>query len=181
MKELLSRFKSEKERRLTEDKLSFFSPYEKQLAFFTSGATCRERLLMAANQSGKTLASSFEIACHATSRYPSWWEGRRFDAPTHGWVVGVSNETLRDTMQILLLGRPGEHGTGMIPKDAIIDVIGARGIADLVDTIRVGWGPPGSSKGISTITLKSAAAGREKFQGASLNSPPPPSSNQFQA
>ncbi len=124
---------------------------------------------MAANQSGKTLASSFEIACHATNRYPTWWQGKRFDGATHGWVVGVSNETLRDTMQILLLGRPGEHGTGMLPKDSIIDVVGARGIADLVDNIRVGCGPPGSSKGVSTITLKSAAAGREKFQGASLH------------
>ncbi len=169
MKDLLSRLQSERTRRLTEDKLSFFKPYPKQLAFFAAGATVRERLLMAANQSGKTLASAVEIASHATGRYPEWWPGKRFEKPTHGWVVAVSNEVMRDTMQTLLLGRPGEHGTGMIPKDAIIDVVGARGIADLVDVIRIGWGPPGSSSGISTLTLKSAAAGREKFQGSTLD------------
>ena len=120
---------------------------------------------MAANQSGKTLASAIEIACHATGRYPDWWPGKRFDKPTDGWVAGVSNEVVRDTIQKLLLGNAGQHGTGTIPKDALIDVIPARGIADLVDIIRVSH----ASGGISTITLKSYSAGREKFQGSTLD------------
>ena len=120
---------------------------------------------MAANQSGKTLASAIEVACHASGRYPNWWPGRRFAKATDGWVAGESNEVVRDFIQKLLLGKTGEHGTGTIPKDAIVDVITARGIADLVDIIRVAH----ASGGISTITLKSYSVGREKFQGSTLD------------
>jgi phage terminase large subunit-like protein len=120
---------------------------------------------MAANQSGKTLASAIELACHATGKYPPWWPGRRFDKSTDGWVAGVSNEVVRDTIQRLLLGPTGEHGSGTIPKECLVDVITARGIADLVDIIRVSH----ASGGISTITLKSYSAGREKFQGSTLD------------
>lgn len=162
---LLEALNAEKARRLTENKLQYFKPYPKQLAFFTAGASCRERLLMAANQSGKTLASAIEIACHATGRYPSWWPGKRFEKPTDGWVAGVSNEVVRDTLQKLLLGNPGEHGTGTIPKDSIIGIVTARGIGDLVDVIRVAH----ISGGTSTLTLKSFSAGREKFQGSTLD------------
>jgi phage terminase large subunit-like protein len=161
----LNALKEEKTRRLTEDRLAYFKPYAKQLAFFTAGASVRERLLMAANQSGKTLASAIEVACHASGRYPNWWLGRRFAKATDGWVAGESNEVVRDSIQKLLLGKTGEHGTGTIPKDAIVDVITARGIADLVDIIRVAH----ASGGISTITLKSYSAGREKFQGSTLD------------
>ena len=161
----MNALKEEKTRRLTEDRLAYFKPYAKQLAFFTAGASVRERLLMAANQSGKTLASAIEVACHASGRYPNWWLGRRFAKATDGWVAGESNEVVRDSIQKLLLGKTGEHGTGTIPKDAIVDVITARGIADLVDIIRVAH----ASGGISTITLKSYSAGREKFQGSTLD------------
>jgi phage terminase large subunit-like protein len=161
----LNALKEEKTRRLTEDKLAYFKPYAKQISFFTAGLHCRERLLMAANQSGKTLASAIEVACHATGRYPPWWAGKRFDKATDGWIAGVSNEVVRDTIQKLLLGNTGEYGTGTIPKDALIEVITARGIADLVDIIRVAH----ASGGVSTITLKSYSAGREKFQGSTLD------------
>jgi hypothetical protein len=55
----------------------------------------------------------------ATSRYPDWWQGRRFDKPTIAWVAGVTCESTRDNPQRILLGRSGQHGTGAIPKDAI--------------------------------------------------------------
>ena len=34
--------------------IDFFQPYPKQLEFFNLGATCRERMLSAANQVGKS-------------------------------------------------------------------------------------------------------------------------------
>src|SRR6516165_6637789 len=89
---LLQTLTAEKTRRSTENRLAYYKPYPKQLEFHSAGASHRERLLMAGNQIGKTLAGGFEAAMHATGRYPDWWEGRRFDRPTIGWACGVSGE-----------------------------------------------------------------------------------------
>ena len=62
---------------------------------------------MAGNQLGKTLAGGFEVAMHATGRYPEWWKGKRFDRPTVGWACGVTGEVVRDTVQKVLVGRTG--------------------------------------------------------------------------
>src|SRR5262249_25114844 len=70
------------------------------------------------------------------------------------------------SLQKLLLGEPGAFGTGSIPKDALLDVVPARGTPDLVDTIRVKCERTG---GPSTIQLKSYSQGRERFQGATLD------------
>jgi phage terminase large subunit-like protein len=120
---------------------------------------------MAGNQLGKTLAGGFEVAMHATGRYPEWWQGRRFDRPTVGWACGVTGEVVRDTVQKVLVGRTGQEGTGAIPKDAIVELVSARGIPDLLDTIRVNH----VSGGVSIIGLKTYASGREKFQGETLD------------
>jgi phage terminase large subunit-like protein len=120
---------------------------------------------MAGNQLGKTLAGGFEVAMHATGRYPDWWKGKRFDRPTVGWACGVTGEVVRDTIQKILTGRTGQEGTGAIPKDAIVELVSARGIPDLLDTIRVKH----VSGGVSIIGLKTYASGREKFQGETLD------------
>jgi phage terminase large subunit-like protein len=120
---------------------------------------------MAGNQLGKTLAGGFEAAMHATGRYPDWWQGKRFDRPVVGWVCGVTGETVRDTVQKILVGRPGSPGTGAIPKDAIAELVSARGTPDLLDTIKVHH----VSGGVSIIGLKTYASGREKFQGETLD------------
>jgi phage terminase large subunit-like protein len=120
---------------------------------------------MAGNQLGKTLAGGFEVAIHATGRYPDWWTGKRFDRPTVGWACGVTGEVVRDTVQKVLVGRPGQQGTGAIPKDAIVELVSARGTPDLLDTIKVHH----ISGGTSIIGLKTYASGREKFQGETLD------------
>src|SRR3954452_11564031 len=151
---------AEKERRVVENNLAHYSPYPKQSSFHAAGATHRERLLIAANQSGKSLAGAMECAMHATGRYPDWWKGRRFDKPTIGWGAGTTNETTRDTVQRILVGRPGQPGTAAIPKDAIMDLVSARGTPDLLDSIKVTH----ASGGVSVIGLKSYQRGRESFQ-----------------
>src|SRR6185312_7020534 len=50
-------------------------------------------------------------------------------------------------------------------KDAIIEPVSARGIPDLLDSIKVQH----VSGGTSIIGLKTYAAGREKFQGETLD------------
>jgi phage terminase large subunit-like protein len=156
---------AEKTRRLTENKLRYYSPYEAQKSFHLSGASFRERMFMAGNQLGKTLAGGFESAMHATGRYPDWWQGKRFDRPTVGWACGVTGEVVRDTVQKILVGRSGSIGTGAIPKDSIAELVGARGTPDLLDSIKVRH----VSGGISIIGLKTYASGREKFQGETLD------------
>src|SRR5215471_12508092 len=90
---LLQALTAEKNRRLTENKLAYYKPYPKQIEFHASPA--RERLLMAGNQLGKTLAGGYETAMHATGIYPEWWKGRRFEGPVVGWVCGVTGEVVR--------------------------------------------------------------------------------------
>jgi len=53
----IARLEAEKTRRVLENKLAGYRPYPKQREFHANGATHRERLLMAGNQVGKTLAA----------------------------------------------------------------------------------------------------------------------------
>src|SRR6266566_8199166 len=95
IKQLIAHLEAE----ANEDKLASYKPYLKQAEFHAAGAKHRERLLIAANQSGKSLAGGMETAMHATGRYPDGWKGKRFDKPTIGWGAGTTNETTRDTVQ----------------------------------------------------------------------------------
>jgi phage terminase large subunit-like protein len=162
---LLSNLTAEKSRRLTENRLAYYKPYPKQSDFHAAGSKARERLLMAANQVGKTWAGGFEAAIHATGRYPDGWTGHRVDRPTVGWACGETSEVVRDTVQRVLVGRSDSQGTGAIPKDALAEIVPARGIADSIDTIKVRH----VSGGTSLIGLKSYSSGREKFQGETLD------------
>lgn len=125
---------------------------------------------MAANQVGKTWAGGFEGAMHSTGRYPDNWNGHVFSEPTFAWVGAPTGELLRDNPQRILLGRTGQHGTGTIPKDAIIETVPGAGVADLIGTIIVRWGGGGDVQaGQSSIGLKSYIQGREKWQGETLH------------
>ena len=120
---------------------------------------------MAGNQLGKSLASAMELTFHVTGVYPPWWEGHRFDRAIRAWACGETSEVVRETLQLLLLGPPGQHGTGCIPKGSLVEAVPARGLADLIDTIRVRH----ESGDISTIALKAYSQGRERFQGATID------------
>jgi phage terminase large subunit-like protein len=161
----LDALSAEKTRRVTEAKLNYYSPYDKQRDFHTAGAKFRERLLLAGNQTGKSLASAMELAMHLCGQYPEWWQGKRFDKAIRAWACGETSEVVRETIQLLLLGPPGEHGTGCIPKDCLVEVTPARGLADLVDTIRVKH----VSGEVSVVNLKAYSQGRERFQGATID------------
>lgn len=150
---------------MSKRKLELYKPYPKQKLFHELGATKRERLLRAGNQVGKTFAGGGEGAYHATGRYPEWWTGRRFTKPTVGWAGSVTGEVTRDTVQRMLLGPVGSHGTGYIPYDSIIESMPARGMADLIDTILVRH----VSGGVSRIKLKYYEQGREKWQADTVD------------
>lgn len=83
-----------------------------------------------------------------------------------GWALGESMESTRDTLQRLVLGRPGEWGTGTIPADLIIgEPRRAQGVADSVDCVFVRH----VSGGISRLYFKSYEKGRSKLQGETLD------------
>jgi phage terminase large subunit-like protein len=146
----------------------YFTPYPKQREFLHLGAVKRERLLMAANRCGKTETGAFEATCHLTGMYPPWWRGKKFEQSTFGWVCGETSEVVRDVCQAKLLGPPGvtsRFGTGMIPKDLIVDYSLARGVTDRIDTVQVRH----KSGGVSVATFKTYEQGRTKFQGTGLD------------
>lgn len=148
-----------------QNRLARYNPYPKQRDFHNAGADNPERLFMAGNQLGKTLSGSMEAAIHATGKYPAWWKGRKFDKPTRGWASGVSGESLRDSVQKLLLGEPGAIGTGSIPGADIVDTTRAMGIADRIDNVTVRH----VSGGVSRIGFKTYEQGREKWQAETLD------------
>jgi len=112
---------------------------------------------------GKTFTGCYEDVLHLTGRYPDWWEGRRFNCPVDGWVAGDTNLTCRDILQLTLLGKWDDFGTGLIPHDALLDWTRKAGIADAVDSVYVRH----ASGGISVLGFKSYREGRANFQGTS--------------
>lgn len=117
----------EKHRRKTQNQMQHFVPYHWQKLFYKAGISNMQRLLMAANQVGKTRGASFEFAFHVTGRYPDWWEGRKFDQIKRSWALGHSGEQMRDNIQLQLFGEithvNGQRqlsGTGSIPHNCII-------------------------------------------------------------
>ncbi len=150
----------------------FWTPYPKQLEFFALGFLKRQRLFMAGNQVGKSDAGAFETMCHATGSYPRWWPGKRFDRPTVGWVAGVSSNDVKRVAQRKLCGPPGvesEWGTGMIPRDDLLDKAMGRGVTDAIDELQVQHHTNGVKDGVSRIVFKSYEQGRKTFQGDTID------------
>ena len=161
----------ERERRSRTRKIMTYFPddgplrrelYVKHLAFFEAGAKFRERAFIAANRVGKTESGGgYELVLHLTGRYPPWWTGRRFDRPISAWAAGDTGKTVRDIIQAKLLGKPGEHGTGLIPADYLVRTTPKQGIPEAVDSVYVKH----ASGGVSQLGLKSYDQRREAFQG----------------
>jgi phage terminase large subunit-like protein len=147
------------------DRLTFYAPYPKQREFHLGGAAHHERLFLAGNQLGKTLAGGAETAIHLCGQYPEWWAGFRFNRPIVAWAAGITGESTRDTVQRMLMGRTGSYGTGMIPAASIAGFSRAIGVRDLVDTVRVRH----ESGGESILAFKFYEKGREKWQGETLD------------
>jgi phage terminase large subunit-like protein len=121
-------------------------------------------------ENGDTAKDSFDTSRAESNNLSSATEKSRFsvtywDRPIVAWAAGVTAVGCRDTVQRLLLGRPGALGTGMIPKEAILDTVSSRGVPDLFDHVKVRH----SSGGVSLIYFKSYEQGREKWQGETVD------------
>jgi phage terminase large subunit-like protein len=163
----------EQERRKKERKFFTYYPdegplrrelYPKHVAFFKAGASKIERLFLAGNRVGKTEgAGGFETTCHLTGLYPAWWEGKTFTRPIDSWAAGDTKETVRDIIQLKMMGNiaKGEIGTGLIPKHLIVDYSRRPGISDTLDSVFVKH----VTGGVSQLSFKSYDQGRISFQG----------------
>lgn len=163
---------SELDRRRRTNRLQRYKPYRKQAEFHAAGAANRERLFMAGNQLGKTIAGGAEWAIHLTGRYPDWWKGKTFDGAVRMWAAGVTGESTRDNPQRVLVGPPQQQsawGTGLIPGDCIVDTIMGRGVPNGLDSTIVRYGGGGDIQADeSVLSFKSYEKGREKWQGETL-------------
>ncbi len=159
---------TELDRRRRTNLLARYQPYSKQIEFHSAGKGYRERLFMAGNQLGKTLAGAAEAAMHLTGRYPDWWDGRRFDRPIVMLAGSESYELTRDGVQRLLVGPPlseEDWGTGYIPKAAIVETTRRSGVSGALDSVTVRH----ASGGASTLLLKGYDQGRTKWQANTVD------------
>lgn len=151
--------------RIREYKIFSYEPYAKQREFHEAGLKARERLFRAGNQLGKSFSGGAEAAYHATGDYPEWWQGHRIEQQNSGWIGAPSGEITRDGAQRVLLGQPGDWGTGMLPKASIVDITRATGVRDMADTVTVRH----NTGGVSRIKFKTYDQGRERWQAETLH------------
>lgn len=167
----MASLKREQARRLERRKIDTYYPdsgplrrelYKKHCEFFRAGIEHDQRLFLAANRVGKTEGvGAYETTLHLTGQYPPWWEGRRFRHPIDSWAVGQTSKTTRDILQLALLGKYAEQGTGMLPGDLITGTTPKAGLPEAIETIYVKH----ASGGISNTTFKSYDQGQEAFYG----------------
>lgn len=138
----------------------------KHKAFFDAGKIYNERMFMAGNRCGKSVAGAFEAKCHATGIYPDWWDGRVFERPTHGWALGSTARATRDTVQKELIGPVGAWGTGMIPREMIGDWWALAGVPQGIDIVKIRHAPTG---GWSTIGFKNYEQPLAAFYGTAMD------------
>ena len=177
--ELKHRHEGEKFYRMYPDEGEFNRAlYPRHQEFFELGTKKPFRLFLGGNGVGKTEGvGCFELTCHLTGRYPEWWKGQRYTKPIYAVVAGNTNENVRDIIQPKLLGRKGNYGSGMIPRDLLpADKIVMRsGSSGAVDHCMVEH----ISGGFSHVQFKSYEMGSEAFMGFEadviwLDEEPPP-------
>lgn len=145
--------------------------YPRHMECFEAGKKYRQRCFMGGNGTGKTYGlGAYETALHLTGDYPFWWMGLRFDEPILAWACGDTRETVRDTVQLYLLGdffNEGNEalGTGIIPrhllgKPHVVPSTGGSCSHVLVKHKSGGW---------SKLQFKAYEQGRKAFQGTNVH------------
>lgn len=128
------------DRKVRENRLALYKPNKRQREFHAMGAFKRERIFMAANQTGKTMSASAETAMHLTGLYPDWWDGFRFQRAIRATAIAESGELTRKGVQRLLVGTPEDeaaYGTGFIPKHTLVSWLRKPGVPNALATITV--------------------------------------------
>ena len=122
--------------------------------------------LIASNQTGKSETAMSLVACLATGVIPDWWKGRKYDRPVKIMVAGVDSNHNKNVLQEKLFGSnnwrlKAERGSGMIPKDYIIDEAAVTIRGDDLSSIKIRH----VTGGMSEILFRAYSQGREAAQG----------------
>jgi phage terminase large subunit-like protein len=170
----LHKLLTEKERRITSNKLKYAFPdenivllngdiiynrhlYPKHISFLNAGSEYIERAFIAANRVGKTRTGIIEVLTHATGDYEDWWEGKRFEGPVQIWIAGDRGEIIRDSIQKQILE--------LMPQHALIKTTPMSGVPGAYGQYIVRH----KSGGQSVIAMKTYNAGREAFEAAAIH------------
>jgi len=138
------------------NRLEYYIAHAKQEAFHACNS--RNRWVFGGNRSGKTECGAVEAVYLARGIHP-YKENRD---NVSGWVVSLSNQVQRDVAQSKILDYLNPDwiasismisGKSSNPRGGVIDYICVKNVFG----------------GISKIGFKSCEAGRDKFQGASLD------------
>lgn len=162
MKTLIQRIREieTEQKRRKETKLACYNDGEKvhhkQLQFHK--CTSRNRWVFGGNRSGKTECGAVEAVWLARGNHPF----KQCKDSLSGWVVSLSTQVQRDVAQQKVLS--------YLDKSWISEIVmtsGSKGSAEfgIIDYIMV----KNVFGGLSRIGFKSCEAGREKFQGTSLD------------
>ena len=122
--------------------------------------------LIASNQTGKSETAMSLVACLATGVIPDWWKGRKYDRPVKIMVAGVDSNHNKNVLQEKLFGSnnwrlKAERGSGMIPRDYIIDEAAVTVRGDDLSSIKIRH----VTGGMSEILFRAYSQGREAAQG----------------
>ena len=103
-------------------KWMWLTEYQKE--FIDAGANVARRALIAANRSGKSVATSTETAYHLTGLYPEDHKGLRYPKAPKVYIMGESWTQVSEVTQQELLGVRDirtfdQVGTGKIPRHLI--------------------------------------------------------------
>jgi phage terminase large subunit-like protein len=149
------------------DTIYSYHNYPQHCEFWEKGKDHIQRMFRAGNRIGKTLAGALEVMYHVTGLYPEFWSGKRFTTCNDWWCVGVSGDTVIDILQPLLLGKVGQFGTGLIPRDCIDfgSLKDAKKERTSIGSVRIKH----VNGTYSSITFKSYEQGWETFQGTAVS------------
>jgi len=143
-----------------------FQPTGKQMQFFNLDA--KWRAIFAGNRCGKTVGGCAELTYHLTGQYPHWWKGHRFTRPVRAWASSTTKEKTIQGLQEMLLGKPGDFGTGFIPWARIAETQKMPNVRNGISRVKVVWGDPVEER-YSWLAFKSYEQDRKAFETERLD------------
>jgi phage terminase large subunit-like protein len=141
----------------------YYKPTEKQKLLHNSTKNAFEIGNFGANRTGKTMGAAQQAAYFITGRYPSFYDGHRFEFAPNGVCLANNAQDIREIWQDYLFGGPITNGQGFIPDDLIVKKIYSN--KGVLESIHVKH----ESGGIAQCQFKTYGQGVDKMQGKRYN------------